>query len=433
MAKDMEQEWKGIVRQVGERNRKLVEAFLVGRKSKGGKSGSLVTEAKVLLRLDQDIGKPFGELDQADIETWLANLTNKVSGNSLTPSTKKLYRVVVKVFFRTTLKARFKELDMAEWLKAGTVEDELTQDDMITPDEARAIMDQAHSPRDRAMMHVLYETGMRVSEFLSLTIGSFRPNGDGWAKLVMPKGAKGLKSGRREVPIVESLPALQRWLEVHPHRDDSNAALWAVTRGDTRQAMSVDTFREMLQNAAARAKVSKAINPHNWRHSAATNLAKRPGWNEPKLRAFFGWKPGSPMPSRYVHLAGADVDNQVLSDNGMAKEDKPKVNPLAPQVCPHCQERNTPQATLCTKCGRPLSLDAAMEIAQEAEDRIAAMVEAKMAAMLESLSLARGGKDAQQFRRAVNAIKAATPRGKPIPGAENVPADFVESEHKDGD
>jgi hypothetical protein len=56
--------------------------------------------------------------------------------------------------------------------------------------------------------------------------------------------------------------------------------------------------------------------PHDFRHTRATEAA-RDNWNEEKMRCYFGWKPGSRMPSLYTHLALGDLREQVRRDAGL--------------------------------------------------------------------------------------------------------------------
>ena len=58
------------------------------------------------------------------------------------------------------------------------------------------------------------------------------------------------------------------------------------------------------------------MNPHLFRHTRATRAATQ-GWNEPQMRAYFGWGPGSEMPSHYIHLSARNMEDQVRRDAGV--------------------------------------------------------------------------------------------------------------------
>ena len=65
------------------------------------------------------------------------------------------------------------------------------------------------------------------------------------------------------------------WLEEHPGRNDPNAPLWINQGrgiGSAYIALRYDAIRMQLKRIAKKAEVNKAITPHLFRHSRATNL-----------------------------------------------------------------------------------------------------------------------------------------------------------------
>jgi len=81
-----------------------------------------------------------------------------------------------------------------------------------------------------------------------------------------------------------------------------------------------------------------------------------------KLR--HGWTNDSKMPGRYVHLVNADVDNAILSHLGIIKDDN-EAKVKLPKKCHICDMHNPPESSLCTKCGKPLDLQTALEAEKE--------------------------------------------------------------------
>jgi integrase/recombinase XerD len=119
--------------------------------------------------------------------------------------------------------------------------------------------------RDRAMLHVMYAAGLRVSEVVGLKIADVeRRKG-----IVMAFG-KGGK--RRLVPLGEpALAAIDAYLELraaHP-RGASTQALFLSPRGGplTRQAVW-----KLLVGYARAVGIAKPSSPHKLRHSFATHL-----------------------------------------------------------------------------------------------------------------------------------------------------------------
>jgi len=137
--------------------------------------------------------------------------------------------------------------------------------------DVAALLDLAEQPqledhRDRAMMELLYATGLRVSELVSveaaqvdLAVGYLRVTGKGSKQRLVPMGETARRLLRRYVEEVRPC-LLKRKLSRY---------LFVSRRGRplTRQA-----FWKTLKLRAERAGITRAISPHMLRHSFATHL-----------------------------------------------------------------------------------------------------------------------------------------------------------------
>jgi len=120
--------------------------------------------------------------------------------------------------------------------------------------------------RNAALLHLLYASGLRVSECAALNLESL----DGGARLVQVVG-KGHK--RRVVPYGERAAAkLTRYLDQARPRlqnEHSGRALWLNRRGGR---LSARAIRNVLDAAVSRACLDKHLSPHKLRHACATHL-----------------------------------------------------------------------------------------------------------------------------------------------------------------
>lgn len=120
--------------------------------------------------------------------------------------------------------------------------------------------------RDKAMLEVLYASGIRVSELLSLRISDINTN-IGFLKC-FGKGSK-----ERIVPLGKvAIEYLERYLSVgRPKfaRSGSSEYLFLTNRG---RKMSRVGFWKLIKKYAAQAGITKNITPHTIRHSFATHL-----------------------------------------------------------------------------------------------------------------------------------------------------------------
>ena len=122
--------------------------------------------------------------------------------------------------------------------------------------------------RDRAMLELLYATGLRVSELCSLEMTAVERRMG-----VLKVTGKGNK--QRVVPFGEPAGiALDRYLETgRPKLLNGRASkyLFVTARGS---AMTRQTFWTLLRNHGRRAGIFRRLTPHVVRHSFATHLVE---------------------------------------------------------------------------------------------------------------------------------------------------------------
>ena len=148
--------------------------------------------------------------------------------------------------------------------------------DTLSEEEIGRILDQpslesALGLRDRAMMELLYATGIRVTELIMLTINSvdwqtgyLRVLGKGGKERIIPVGQVAYDYLNRYVQEVR-----QVILKEH------GATLLFLNRsgrGLTRQG-----FWKIVKKYAKKAGVMKKVYPHTFRHSFATHILERGG------------------------------------------------------------------------------------------------------------------------------------------------------------
>lgn len=138
--------------------------------------------------------------------------------------------------------------------------------------EAPSAVSSPEALRDKAMFELLYATGMRVTELVSLNLGDL----DLGAGAVNCTGRSGGKSQRqRTLPVhATAIRALAGYLEAaRPAliREPDEEALFLNHRGDrlTRQG-----FWLILKQWAKEAGIESAITPHTLRHSFAMHMLR---------------------------------------------------------------------------------------------------------------------------------------------------------------
>lgn len=117
--------------------------------------------------------------------------------------------------------------------------------------------------RDSAIVEVLYSTGLRVTELVTLRINDLF-FGEGYVR-VIGKGDK-----QRLVPISSAArDKIQLYMEFRKPEKPSESTLFLNNRGKPLTRVMVFTI---IRQAAERAGITKSISPHTLRHSYATHL-----------------------------------------------------------------------------------------------------------------------------------------------------------------
>ena len=149
--------------------------------------------------------------------------------------------------------------------------------------------------RDKAMVSLFVETGMRASEMLGLAVADVSV-GDCVAVIRKGKGAK----GRRVKFSPATAMCIDRYLRARrrsPYRDkDLHNALWLSSRGPL-------SYRGCAEALRARAELAgiKDFRLHRMRHTSAVRWL-RSGGSETGLMAQAGWTSRT-MIDRYVRSA----------------------------------------------------------------------------------------------------------------------------------
>ena len=123
--------------------------------------------------------------------------------------------------------------------------------------------------RDRAILELLYASGLRVSELVGLTLGNLdRPGqmvrvlGKGRKERVVPYGGKAQQALEAYLPLREKLLA-------HPRTKADPTAVFLNHRGGRLTSKSV---RVIVKTYARLANVNWNLHPHSLRHAFATHL-----------------------------------------------------------------------------------------------------------------------------------------------------------------
>ena len=128
--------------------------------------------------------------------------------------------------------------------------------------------------RDRAILEVLYSTGLRVSELVNLKVsdlemrmGCLRCIGKGDKERLVPVGRKALA-------VVQAYLEKSRPVLLRAPRDAGKAVPWLFVNRFGNRLSRIAVWR-MLAAYGRRAGIRTRLSPHKLRHSFATHLLER--------------------------------------------------------------------------------------------------------------------------------------------------------------
>jgi integrase/recombinase XerD len=205
------------------------------------------------------------QVNRATILTYLEQLQTK--GRAVSTISRNL--AAIKSFYQFLVRERYLDKDPAANLESPKLEKKLPR--ILTINEVEELLKQPNSflpagMRDKAMLELLYATGIRVSELISLNIsdvnldmGYIKCYGKGSKERIVPLGSIAAKCvqeyvtrGRGKLVRTYDEPAL--FVNHHGNRL-------------TRQG-----FWKIIKKYAHEAHITKEITPHTLRHSFATHL-----------------------------------------------------------------------------------------------------------------------------------------------------------------
>ncbi|MDP0497769.1 MAG: site-specific tyrosine recombinase XerD [Verrucomicrobiota bacterium JB024] len=248
----------------------LVEDFLLYLQTERGLSANTV-EA-----YDNDLTHAWEYLNAKGVADWsvvdrhhLEGWMSELAKLDYEPATVARKLSALRMFAKFLVRERVCAKDFCELLDTPKLHRKLPG--TLSADEVDRLLDapDEDSPqgiRDRAMLELMYSSGLRVSELCGLPLqavdldhGFVRVFGKGSKERVVPVGSKAVE-------------ALQRYLDVaRPKlvKPRTGSDLFLSQWG---RALSRKTFWVNLRAHAATARITKPVKPHLLRHSFATHL-----------------------------------------------------------------------------------------------------------------------------------------------------------------
>lgn len=245
----------------------IIDEFIDSLKAKQASQNTLASYERDIMQFSnyfEEKGKKIFDLTKDDMKEYISHLMAEGKSNSTisrsTASIKALYRYLVN--------KKLAEENIADDVQAPKVDRKEPM--ILTSTEIEKLLEQPDlselkGQRDKAMLEVLYATGIRVTELISLRLEDINLN-NGYIRVKK-------KNNERHIPIGN---LCQRCLKdyinkVRPLliRTEEEKTLFINTNG---QKMTRQGYWKILKQYKEQAKIDKEITPHTIRHSFAVHM-----------------------------------------------------------------------------------------------------------------------------------------------------------------
>ncbi|MBP5384954.1 MAG: site-specific tyrosine recombinase XerD [Lachnospiraceae bacterium] len=206
------------------------------------------------------------KVNASDLEAYIQDLNDK----GFKAATVSRNIASMKAFFGYAVKELGLSSDPSTGLKSPKIEKKMPE--ILTMEEVVRLLEQPKGDtpkeiRDKAMLELLYATGIRVSELIGLLVSDVNMQ----MNYILCRDA----NKERIIPFGnEARHALIRYLESSRNimvEDPSSPILFANCSG---QKMSRQGFWKLIKFYAKKAGITSDITPHTLRHSFAAHLVE---------------------------------------------------------------------------------------------------------------------------------------------------------------
>ncbi len=218
--------------------------------------------------LDHAVDKKPDEITQTDVAAFLSSMT----ASGIAAPSRARYLAAVRGFHKFLLTDGLAKTDPTINLETPRGWKRLPK--ALSADDVESLLDQpdrktAIGLRDKAMLEILYATGLRVSELVGLKWQDI--NLERGFLVVMGKGSK-----ERVVPLGELAVAALNEYVADARRfflgNEESDYLFISSRHKT---ITRQMFWIRIKHYASKARITGTVSPHTLRHSFATHLLNK--------------------------------------------------------------------------------------------------------------------------------------------------------------
>ena len=355
---------KGLITQS---DHDLIISYIIDKKSKGEIEDARAQRISTsLTQWRRFIAVPFEKMTTKELLIGLAGMrTGKTAhGKPYEPSTIRQQIKILKTFTKYLMKNKIVEItrdDIDEIKYPKEVFDSVKSKDILTSDQVEKLIGASGSIRNKAIIGLMSDTGLRPSDVANLT----------WHDLDFnQQRVKVTVTTQKTNTSVTSYVILHKsWLvEWRKQRNKAGDDDFVFVDAFTSEPITYNAIDHLLDRASEKSgvKFPKRARSKLFRATSITNQQKA-GYSAAATSKMHFGVPDSKMIRHYSKLCDQDTENEALERSGVVMLNKPEQP--RPSICPKCDEPCAPGAKFCPECGEPLSRSAANSV-REAEKAV---------------------------------------------------------------
>ena len=281
-------------------------------------SKNTIKEYEKLIKKIHDVfNKPVESVTFEEFTEYINTVEN--------PHTKKGLIVFIKNYYKELEieQGKFKKLRP----KAIKINHSIYKKKLVSENDYNILINVAGTPRDKAIIELLYYTGFRLGELVSIKYDGVKIKENKIYVECMKS-----KTETRNIPVFDELIHTQNLINIfHETKNDNDFLFLTKFKGEYKQ-INPKNINAILSNLCKKAGISHH-KPHDFRHTVASRLCKK-GLPDNVIKKIMGWSDNSNMLSQYNHNQLKDYESiiQGETENKTAQQQKKENETLTAKV-----------------------------------------------------------------------------------------------------
>ncbi|WP_371818639.1 site-specific tyrosine recombinase/integron integrase [Sedimentibacter sp. zth1] len=249
-------------------------------------------------RFKEHLKKDLNEVSVNDIKNYMYYLMNiKDNSNSYTTQAYS----AIKLYCNYILN---KNIEFNNFPRPKTVK---PLPKVLSEEDVTKILNSVTNQKHRTILYVVYSSGLRVSEVVSLKVSDIDSN----RMTIFVKDSKGNKD-RYTILAQETLNELRRYFKLYRPKD------WLFPGADKSEHLSVRSVQKIFKKACVKANINKNVGIYSLRHSFATHLLEY-GTDIRYIQELLGHS-STKTTQIYTHVTNKDLKKIVSPIDRIAKK-----------------------------------------------------------------------------------------------------------------